>query len=220
MKLCFPSRFLNKHLKGVPLLGVALIALGAPRTWGRELDRAYSPAYDQCITSNFKAFAEAETNNPNVFLNTSQFERIYKIRKQQGESEPTVILNSFQIARNYVQKFPTLKELGFNPQDYSEWTKVYSRLGRSSFFGKFVGWEKKLKNGDFARYRYDYEPDLIDPKSGKITRAGRGGHWNIEISTLNSNGKRESYKLAVQFLCSGHVCSEPEALSYLKRMNN
>jgi hypothetical protein len=165
------------------------------------------------------ASLDVETTDPSVFLDPSRFEEIYKIRKQRGEHESTITLNSFEAARNYVQKFPALKTDGFDPQDYSGWTKVYCRLTHSSFFGKFVGWEKKLSNGDFARYRYDYEPDVVDPKSGKVIHTGMGGHWNIEVSIHNAKGKRETSKLAVQFLCSDGVCTEQQAQNYLARMN-
>jgi len=174
---------------------------------------------DFCPIDELLQTTGIETHAPEVFLDVDRFENIYRIRKENGSAEPTVTLRTYESARNYVQHFPALKKFGFNPQNHTEWTRVTARLERSSFYGKFVGWEEKLGNGNFARYRFDYEPDQLDPVTQHILKKGRGAHWNIEMSVMNSSNRRETLKLAVQFLCSGSVCSEAQALTYLNRMN-
>jgi hypothetical protein len=189
-----------------------ILALASP-AWAAKAD-------PKCVTNSLSATIGRDIQDPGTFRDVNNFERIYKARKKAGEGEPTITLSNFETARNYVLSFPAFKKYGFNTGDSTQWHRVYSRLERSSFYEKFVGWDEKLSNGNYARYRYDFEPDQIDPASKKAIRIGRGAHWNIEFSIMTANGIRENFKLAVQFLCgAGHKCTETEALTYLKAMN-
>jgi hypothetical protein len=174
----------------------------------------------KCVTSSLSAALDRDNHDPKAFLDVHHFEQIYQERRQAGEDEPTITLPNFNIARNYVLRFPALKHYGFDTGNSTKWHKVFARLEKSSFYSKFVGWDQKLSNGNYARYRYDFEPDVIDPISKRTTRVGRGAHWNIELSVQGANGRRETLKMAVQFPCrAGRRCSEAEALTYLKMMN-
>ncbi|MDR3606646.1 MAG: hypothetical protein P4M08_04600 [Oligoflexia bacterium] len=164
-------------------------------------------AHEPCVANALSASLERDTANPNAFLDFHRFEKIYQARRAAGEGEPGITFSSFERARNYVLKFPAFQRLGFNTGDATQWSRVYVRLPKSPFYGKFVGWETKLANGNYARYRYDYDPE-------------KGAHWNIEMSIVNENGRHEDLKLSVQFLCgTGKQCTQAQALAYLKSLN-
>lgn len=160
---------------------------------------------NDCVIGKLSKTVERESFDPNDFLDVNRFKKISESRRKSGQPEPMVMLPSFEAARNYVLRFPALHKRGLGEKTY-RWQKVYGRLEKSSTFGKFIGWEEKLDNGDFARFRYDYDPE-------------HGPHWNIEIAMHEIDGSRHTYKLAVGFLCSGQNCSEELAHAYLEQMN-
>jgi hypothetical protein len=151
--------------------------------------------------------------------NTEKFTALSGLLRKKGLPEPIVTMSNFERGRNYVLGFPALKDFGFNTNDYTHWTKVYSRMSKSKFYGQFIGWEEKLPDGKFARYRFDFDPELRDQKTGALIKEGLGAHFNIEIKVPKGHFASETYKLAVKVLCNGKTCTEAEALSYLKALN-
>ena|GEM_PF-3233493 len=98
--------------------------------------------------------------------------------------------------------------------------RIKARLEKSTFFGKYVGRERKLTNGDFARYRFDYEPDLVEPRTGRLLKRGREAHYNVELSVhVTGRELRKNYAYSVDLLCAGHICSQAEAMALIKVIN-
>jgi hypothetical protein len=129
-------------------------------------------------------------------LDTKKMLKAYKASKL----EPTVKLSDVNQARTYVYRHPTLKELGFGTPDKSAWKPYHSRLEKSSFHSKRIGWEKKLNSGASARVRIDWDPTS-------------GAHYNIEVFKAKIDGKSENIKLKVEFDCAGKKCTEKEVLA-------
>jgi hypothetical protein len=152
------------------------------------------------------------------FLDTQKLRSEYQARVQKGLGEPLVEMGSIEKARNYVQNLPAFKDFGFDVGDYTQWKKYSARLEKSAFKDKFTGWETKVGD-NHARYRLDFEPDTIDPKTGAVVKEGLGLHYNIELRGKDSTGKVEKVKLAVKVLCEGKTCSQTQALKYVEKMN-
>lgn len=139
---------------------------------------------------------------------TKDFDSLEKFKKNSAayrakhKREPLVGFETFEQARNYVQKFPAFRELGFNVGGPG-WERYIVSMESSGLYGKAVGWKRKLPNGDSAHYRLDFDPD------------GRGAHFNIEIRSMGQKGQRETHKLAVQFKCGGEICSEAQTKAFL-----
>jgi hypothetical protein len=129
-------------------------------------------------------------------LDTKKILKAYKTSK----AEPTVKLKDVNQARSYVYQHPTLSQLGFGTPNKSAWKPYHSRLEKSTFHSKRIGWEKKLDNGASARVRIDWDPNS-------------GAHYNIEIFKAKIDGKSENLKLKVEFDCAGKECSEKEVLA-------
>lgn len=142
-----------------------------------------------------------------TFIKTNQKLRAQKI-------EPTVKLADVSQARNYAYKFPAFEEFGFglpSKNSLQGWKPYRSRMSKSAFNEKIIGWEKKLPNGSSARIRLDWEP---------IAGSNKGiAHYNIEFFKINKNGKNENFKLKVEYKCHNGPCSEQEILSQVNRMN-
>jgi hypothetical protein len=151
-------------------------------------------------------------------LDVSHFRATSLERVAKHLPEQSVVMNSVEQARNYVQNFPAFKSYGFDVGNYTHWTRYYAKMEKSSLYGKFVGWQQKLADGKFARFRMDFEPDVIDPVTKQITKKGRGAHYNIEMQVPGNQGKKETLKLSVEILCAGHPCSEAETLKLVNRM--
>lgn len=138
------------------------------------------------------------------FLNTKKF---IKISKEQRvlKKEALLELGDINQARSIAYKFPAFKELGFGNPGGTGWTPYVGRLEKSSSYGKKVGWNIKNDNGH-ARVRLDWDKE-------------KGAHYNIEI-TQKVNGKSETHKLAISFLCEGKPCSEKQYIKFTEKINN
>ena len=119
--------------------------------------------------------------------------------------DPTVNLSSIERARKYAYEFPGLTRLGFGPVNKIAWKRVYGRMEVSRSLGKFIGWERKLPNGNWARVRIDYSPS-------------QGAHYNIEVRVKDISGVYESHNLAVAFSCAERPCTEADYAKMLERM--
>jgi hypothetical protein len=153
------------------------------------------------------------------YLDTQKLRAEYRSRTEKGLGEPLVEMGSIEKARNYVQKLPAFKDFGFDVGDYPQWKKYSARLEKSAFKDKVTGWEMKAADGSHARYRLDFEPDTLDPKTGALVKEGRGLHYNIELRGKDVSGKVEKIKLAVKVLCEGRTCTQAQALKYVEKMN-
>jgi hypothetical protein len=111
-------------------------------------------------------------------LDTKKVLKAYKI----NDAEPVVKLLDSNMARSYVYKHPVLKDLGFDSPSVNQlsgWKPYKSRLEKSSFFDKRIGWQKKLDDGSSARVRLDWDPES-------------GGHYNIEVFKAKIDGRSET----------------------------
>jgi hypothetical protein len=132
---------------------------------------------------------------------------ILKAYKGQGK-EPSIKLLDVNQARAYTYKHPALDELGFgspSANTLSDWKPYKSRLEKSSFYNKKIGYEKKLPDGSSARVRLDWDPET-------------GGHYNIEIFKAKIDGKSENLKLKVEFDCMGKKCTQGEILKMVEKL--
>lgn len=120
-------------------------------------------------------------------------------------TEPLLQLSDINEARSIAYNFPAIKELGFGSPGGRGWTSYVGRLESSSSYGKKVGWSIKNDKGH-ARVRLDWDKE-------------KGAHYNIEI-TQKVNGKSETHKLAVSFLCEKKPCTEKQYLKFAEKMNN
>lgn len=145
-------------------------------------------------------------------LKPKAFMKEVRERKMKGLSEPEIELPSVESARNYVLNFPSFEKFGFGKFSPAKgWKKYRGHLKGSKGYDKFVGWSKKLPNGNFARFRVDFDPV-------------KGGHYNIEFKIKNKkNHTSETLKVAVDFKCKGHKCTEEEfekIIHLINRQNN
>lgn len=129
--------------------------------------------------------------------------RVYKIAKK---GDPFVELPSKEAATRYAYQFPALEKYGFGKVNKLDWTRVTGRMETSKLYGKFIGWERKLEDGAWARVRIDYAPS-------------DGAHYNIEMRVLDDNGRYQSYNLSVHFECGGYACTEDQVIRMVERMN-
>lgn len=136
------------------------------------------------------------------YLNTKKF--IAASREHRAlKREPRLDLGDVNQARSVAYRFPAFEELGFGRPGSSGWTPYTGRLSKSSLNGKKIGWNVKNEKGS-ARVRLDWDPE-------------KGGHYNIEI-TQSVNGKKETHKLAVGFLCGNAKCTEAQILKMAEKL--
>ena len=136
------------------------------------------------------------------YLNTKKFiaaSREHKALKR----EPQLDLGDVNQARTVAYRLPAFEELGFGRPGSAGWTSYKGRLSKSALNGKKIGWDIKNDKG-YARVRLDWD-------------AEKGGHYNIEI-TQSVNGKKETHKLAVGFLCGNVKCSEAQIIKMAEKM--
>lgn len=125
--------------------------------------------------------------------------------------EPLVIFETIEQARFYALNHPAFKifEFGFiggvEKAGEASWNKFTVTMEKSSFYGKVAGWEKKLPDGRFARYRLDWDPEI-------------GGHINLEFIFFNENQQLRKVKLAVGFNCAEKPCTDLDVMSIIQKL--
>jgi hypothetical protein len=136
------------------------------------------------------------------YLNTKKF--IAASREHRAlKKEPQLNLGDSNQARSVAYRLPAFEELGFGKPGSAGWSSYKGRMEKSSLNGKKIGWEVKNDKGH-ARVRLDWDPE-------------KGGHYNIEI-TQSVNGKKETHKLAVGFLCGNVKCSEAQIIKMAEKL--
>jgi hypothetical protein len=138
----------------------------------------------------------AEYLNTKKFIKASRDARITK-------HEAHVDLGDINQARALAFRFPAFEDLGFGKPGSSGWTTYEGRHPHSALNGKKIGWEIKNNKGH-ARVRLDWDPE-------------KGAHYNIEI-TEKANGKHETHKLAVSFLCGDKKCTEQQVIKMVSKI--
>lgn len=136
------------------------------------------------------------------YLNTKKFIQISK-EQRLLKKEALLELGDINQARSVAYKFPAFKELGFGNPGGTGWTSYKSRLEKSAVHGKKVGWNIKNDKGN-ARIRLDWDKE-------------KGAHYNIEI-TQKVNGKSETHKLAISFMCEGKPCTEKQYIKFTDKI--
>lgn len=122
--------------------------------------------------------------------------------------EPLVVFETIEQARFYALNHPAFRlyEFGFiEATQNSGWSKFTVTMEKSSFYGKVAGWEKKLPDGRFARYRLDWDPEI-------------GGHINLEFIFFNQNKQLKKVKLAVGFNCADRPCTDLDVMNIVEKL--
>jgi len=163
--------------------------------------------YYQEHEKNFKQHIREKNPSEDVkkYSSADEIEKEYRLK---DNKEVEIDLSSRENARYYAQNHPLLHKYNFGtprsgPQ--SGWKPFKSRLEKSSFKGKYVGFEKKMENGTYARYRLDWDPK-------------KGAHYNVEMTVIDEMGKSKNVKFATKFDCNGAPCSEEQIKTFVDRM--
>lgn len=154
------------------------------------------------VNSAQAQYTPANLNETSNFLGINKYHQANKL------SEPVIELKDVATAKQYISNFKPMKDLGFDVENLAKWQPYASRMEKSIFYKKNVGWTQKMPDGSYARVRLDYEP-LSVPNS-------KGLHFNVESSVKFPDGKSHTYKYAIKLLCGNHMCSESEALKMLE----
>lgn len=141
-------------------------------------------------------------DNVAEYLNTQKFIRASRDHRALRR-EPQLNLGDINQAKTLSYRFPAFKDLGFGVPGGQGWSPYIGRHPRSVLNGKRIGWETRNQNGH-ARVRLDWDPE-------------KGAHYNIEILD-KTNGRNETHKLAVSFLCGERKCTEQQVLRMADRM--
>ena len=138
-----------------------------------------------------------------ALLDTRNFLRESQLQRAKG-AEAILQLSDVNQARSLAYRFPAFEDLGFGKPGGQGWTRYEGRLAKSKLNEKKIGWEIRNEHGH-ARVRLDWDPD-------------KGAHYNIEISSLDADGRRETNKLAVEFLCQGRKCTQDQVVRMVDQM--
>lgn len=122
-----------------------------------------------------------------------------------GRGEYTVHATDFESARDMVLDLPILQELGYGRPNIGEWRIFQSNLPRSALYGRMVGYQRRLPNGNLATVRLDWDET-------------KGAHYNIEIEGPDGNLRTVNYDLAVTFRCGGVPCTEAQVYELQDRL--
>lgn len=137
-----------------------------------------------------------------------ELEKLYAENKVSNLGEPEINFKTIEHARAYSLNHPSFLEHGFSVIGKGNgWEEYICTMNSSTFKDYQVGWQKKLTDGSYARYRLDWDPTKF-------------GHINIEYTVPNGMGKMKTTKLSVGFLCNDVPCSEEEVLNLVKKLND
>lgn len=130
------------------------------------------------------------------------------IKLANKEGGEVIVDQGFNIegARNFALNHPIAKDFNFGKLTgpNTKFTPYTSTMNSSSFKGKIVGYQSKLPNGDFMRYRYDWD---------KV----KGGHINVELRVPAEGGGKKNVDFAVNFNCGGKKCTEKAMLKFIEK---
>ena len=125
-----------------------------------------------------------------------------------SNKEVEIDLSSRESAMYFAQNHPLFHKYNFGTPSsgpHTGWKPFKSRMNKSKFNGKYVGFEKKLDDGTYARYRLDWDPD-------------KKAHYNVEMTVIDDMGKTKNVKFATKFDCNGTPCSEDQINKFVDRM--
>jgi hypothetical protein len=125
-----------------------------------------------------------------------------------SNKEVEIDLSSRESAMYFAQNHPLFHKYNFGTPSsgpHTGWKPFKSRMNKSKFNGKYVGFEKKLDDGTYARYRLDWDP---------VKKA----HYNVEMTVIDDMGKTKNVKFATKFDCNGTPCSEDQINKFVDRM--
>ena len=183
------------------LLGILLIISFGPNAANAKVSASICHGSAKNIL-----IAITQTDHAGEMRNVNKWLRESREFHQARKGDPTVHVTSVETARKYAYFFPGLEYFGFGQVNKLNWTRVVGRIEASGSKGKLIGWERKLSNGNWARVRIDYSPELRT-------------HYNIEVRVKKGDLAYETHNLAVAFACGNHPCSHEEYLKLLDVLN-
>jgi hypothetical protein len=159
--------------------------------------------YEQKYMENIKN--KNSSSEVRKYSSANEIEKEYKLT---NNTEVEIELKSREAARYFTQNHSLFHKYKFGTPTSapgSEWIPFKSNLSKSKFYGKYVGFEKKLKNGNYARYRLDWDPN-------------KKAHYNAEMTVIDEMGKTKNIKFATKFKCNGVPCTEDQINAFVERM--
>lgn len=150
-------------------------------------------------------YSKQKFNDIEKFSDPKELEKQYKMQ----QSDVIIHFNGVEDARFFAQNHTIFKKYGFKPPTHSpmnNWVPYVSTLEKSKAKGRIVGYENKLENGNWARYRIDWSPE-------------DGAHFNVEMKVKGRFGQSKNIKFATFFKCNNEPCTEAQVLKMIDKIN-